>query len=92
MNPTKHLAKTLLSTSIAAAVALSSTVVLAQGGDDSKLKTYTDPVSGELKVAPRLLSEMSEAEKATLSKEEKQFLEDIEAQILKEEQEVEVAE
>ena len=63
MNPTKHLAKTLLSTSIAAVMVLSSAVAFAQDSDDSKLKTYTDPVSDELKVVPRLLSEMSEAEK-----------------------------
>jgi len=88
MNPTKHLSKTLLTTSIAAAMALSSTISLAQSEDDSKLKTYTDPVSGELKVAPRLLSEMSEAEKAALSKEEVKFLEEIEAQIKKEQAEV----
>ncbi len=88
MNPTKHLSKTLLTTSIAAVMALSSTISLAQSEDDSKLKTYTDPVSGELKVAPRLLSEMSEAEKAALSKEEVKFLEEIEAQIKKEQAEV----
>ena len=83
MNPTKHLSKTLLVSSIAITIALSSAVALAQS-DDSKLKTYTDPISGELKVAPRLLSEMSEAEKAVLTIREKQFLKDIEAQIEKE--------
>ena len=84
MNPIKHLSKTLLTTSIAAAMALSSAVTFAQVDADSEVKTYTDPMTGELKVAPRLLSEMSEAEKAILSEEEKQFLEDLEAQIKKE--------
>jgi len=79
MNPTKYLSKTLLTTSVAATMALSSAIALAQAEDDSKLKTYTDPVTGELKVAPRLLSEMSEAEKAALRKE---------AQIKKEQKEV----
>jgi hypothetical protein len=51
------------------------------------LKTYTDPITGELKIAPRLLSEMSEAEKAALSAEETKFLEDIEAQVNKREKE-----
>jgi len=88
MNPTKHLSKTLLTTSIAAVMALSSAAALAQNEGDSKLKTYTDPVSGELKVAPRLLSEMSETEKAALSKEEVEFLKEIEAQIKKEQKEV----
>lgn len=87
MNPTKNLSKVLLTTSIAAIMALSSAVSLAQLGDDSKLKTYTDPVTGELKVAPRLLSEMSEAEKAALSKEEVQALKEIESQIKKEQKE-----
>ncbi len=88
MNPTKHLSKILLTTGLAATMALSSAVALAQAKDDSKLKTYTDPVTGELKVAPRLLSEMSEAEKAALSKEEVKFLKEIEAQIEKEQKEV----
>jgi len=88
MNPTKYLSKTLLTTSVAATMALSSAIALAQAEDDSKLKTYTDPVTGELKVAPRLLSEMSEAEKAALSKEEVKFLKEIEAQIKKEQKEV----
>jgi hypothetical protein len=87
MNPTKQIAKTLLTTSIAAVMAVSSAVALAQASDDSKLKTYTDPITGELKIAPRLLSEMSEAEKAALSAEETKFLEDIEAQVNKREKE-----
>ena len=66
MNPTKHLSKTLLSTSIAAVLALTASVAIAQIEDDTALKTYTDPVTGELKVAPKLLSQMSEAEKAQL--------------------------
>ncbi len=89
MNPTKHLSKTLLATGIAAVMALSSTVALAQSEDDSKLKTYTDPISGELKVAPRLLSEMTPDEQAALSDEERKFLEDIEAQIKLQHPEVE---
>ena len=88
MNPTKPLSKILLTTSIAAAMALTSAATFAQAEDDSKLRTYTDQTTGELKVAPRLLSEMSEAEKAALSKEEVQFLKDIEAQIKKEQAEV----
>ncbi len=84
MNPTKHLPNTLISSCIAATMAFSS-LSFAQP-DDSKLKTYTDPISGELKVAPKLLSQMSEAEKAILTTEEKQILKKIEAQIMKEEQ------
>lgn len=87
MNPTKHLSKTLLSTSIAAVLALTASVAIAQMEDDSALKTYTDPVTGELKVAPKLLSQMSEAEKAQLSAEERKLLEDIQKQIDAEEKE-----
>ena len=88
MNPTKTFSKTILATSIATAMALSSAVGFAQDELDSTVKTYTDPMTGELKVAPRLLSEMSEAEKAALSEDEKKILKDIEAQIEKEKQEV----
>jgi len=82
MNTTKRIYKTLLATSIASALALGSVSVFAQE-DDSKLKTYTDPASGELKVAPKLLSEMTEQEKAILTDEERKYLEDIEAQVKK---------
>lgn len=85
MNPTRLLNKTLLTTGIAAIMAVSSAVAVAQSPDDSKLRTYTDQVSGELKVAPRLLSEMTAEEQAALSDEEKQFLADIEAQIKQQE-------
>lgn len=88
MNPTKHLNKILLTTSVAAVMALSSAVALAQPADDSRMNTYTDPVTGELKIAPKLLSQMSEAEKASLSADEVKFLKEIEAQIEKEKKEV----
>ncbi len=87
MNPTKHLSKTLLSTSIAAVLALTASVAIAQMEDDSTLKTYTDPVTGELKVAPKLISQMTEAEKAQLSDEERKLLEEIQKQIDAEEKE-----
>lgn len=87
MNPTKHLSKTLLSTSVAAVLALTASVAIAQIEDDSALKTYTDPVTGELKVAPKLISQMSEAEKAQLSAEERKLLEDIQKQLDAEEKE-----
>ncbi len=87
MNPTKHLSKTLLSTSIAAVLALTASFAIAQIEDDTALKTYTDPVTGELKVAPKLLSQMSEAEKAQLSAEERKMLEEIQKQIDAEEKE-----
>ena len=84
MNPTHKLAKTILSTSIAAVLTLTSAMALAETNNDSKLRTYTDPVTGELRVAPKLLSQMTEAEKAALTQEEINNLEEIEAQINKE--------
>ena len=87
MNITTRLAKPLLSTSIAIAIALASATVIAQ--DDSAMKTYTDPVSGELKVAPKLLSEMTEQEKAALSQEEVKYLQEIEGLVMKEQNKTE---
>ncbi len=83
MNTTTRLAKTLLSASLAAALALATATAIAQD-DATAMKTYTDPVSGELKVAPRLLSEMTEEEKAALSQEEVKYLQEIEALVQKE--------
>ena len=83
MNITTRLTKTLLSTSIAAALALASASAIAQE-DSTAMKTYTDPVSGELKVAPKLLSEMTEEEKAALSNEEVKYLQEIEGLVMKE--------
>lgn len=80
MSPTKKIHTTLLSASIAAALAFASSTAIAMD-DDSKLKTYTDPVSGELKVAPKLLSEMTEEEKALLSDEEHAQLKEIEEKV-----------
>lgn len=83
MNTTTRLTKTLLSASIAAALALASATATAQE-DSTAMKTYTDPVSGELKVAPKLLSEMTEEEKAALSEEEVKYLQEIEGLVQKE--------
>jgi hypothetical protein len=86
MNTTKRIYTALLATSIASALALGSASVFAQE-DDSKLKTYTDPVSGELKVAPKLLSEMTEEEKALLTDDERAYLKEVEAQVTKDAEE-----
>lgn len=84
MNPTKHLRNTLITITLSAISAMS----FAEPADRTP-KTYTDPVSGELKIAPKLLSEMTESEKAALSPDEKRFLKEIEAQIQKEKKEKE---
>ena len=73
-----YLTKFLLSTCLAAALALATTNAIAED-DATKVKTYNDPVSGQLKVAPKLLSEMSAEERAALSAEEVKYLEKIES-------------
>lgn len=80
MSPTNRIYTTLLSASLAAVLAFTSAASFALE-DDSKLKTYTDPVTGELRVAPKLLSEMTEQEIAMLSKEEHAQLKEIEEQV-----------
>jgi len=81
-----YLTKSLLSTSLAAALALAATNAIAQD-DATKVKTYNDPVSGQLKVAPKLLSEMNAEERAALSAEEVKYLEKIESLVEEKESE-----
>lgn len=83
MNPIKIFNKTFFTTSIATAMAISGVSAFAKMSDD-KVITYTDPVSGELRVAPKLLSEMSENEKARLSDQQREELEQIEKMLKKE--------
>jgi len=83
MNTTNQIVKTLLAASLAAALTIAAGSAFAQA-DDSKLKTYTDPVTGELKVAPKLLSEMTEEEKALLTADERAFLKEVEQEVEKE--------
>lgn len=80
----KYINKTLIASSIATVMTLSSALAIAQLEQSTKVRTYTDPVSGELRVAPKLLSQMTEQEKAALSKEEQKTLKEIEAQLKKE--------
>lgn len=80
----KYINKTLIASSIATVMTLSSALAIAQLEQSTKVRTYTDPVSGELRVAPKLLSQMTEQEKAALTKEEQKTLKQIEAQLKKE--------
>lgn len=75
-NPT-DLNKKLLSAAIAGVLALSATSALALEGE-SEIKTYIDPATGQIQVAPKLLSQMTEQEKAALNAEEVRYLEKIE--------------
>ena len=88
MKPNKQLSRTILASSVATVMAFSSTLALAEAEQKSKIRTYTDATTGEFRVAPKLLSEMTEQEKAALTKEEKKTLEQIEAQLNKEKKEM----
>ena len=77
MNIPTQLNKTLLSAGIASMLALNASNALAQEGA-REIKTYVDPATGQLQVAPKLLSQMTNEEKATLNEEEVRYLEKIE--------------
>ena len=77
MNIPTQLNKTLLSAGIASMLAVSASNALAQEGA-TEIKTYVDPATGQLQVAPKLLSQMTNEEKATLNEEEVRYLEKIE--------------
>ena len=77
MNIPTQLNKTLLSAGIASMLALNASNALAQEGA-TEIKTYVDPATGQLQVAPKLLSQMTDEEKATLNEEEVRYLEKIE--------------
>ena len=77
MNIHTQLNKTLLSAGIASMLAVSASNALAQEGA-TEIKTYVDPATGQLQVAPKLLSQMTNEEKATLNEEEVRYLEKIE--------------
>jgi len=69
MQITKRFTKTLLTTSLAAIFSVGAINGFAEQ-TDVQPKVYVDPVTGEVKEAPKLLSEMTDEEKATLSNEE----------------------
>ena len=77
MNIPTQLNKTLLSAGIASMLAVSASNALAREGA-TEIKTYVDPATGQLQVAPKLLSQMTDEEKATLNEEEVRYLEKIE--------------
>ncbi len=68
----------LLATGLAALLASISAPAMA-GDEEKASKIYVDPVSGEVIEYRKLLSEMTEEEKAGLTDQERQKLEEIEA-------------
>lgn len=79
MNTKNSFTKTLLATSIATIFSLGAVSAYAQQNQTPET-LYTDPQTGEVKVAAKFLSEMTEEEKAALSIEEIKILAEIEAQ------------
>jgi len=69
--------KSLMTLIFASAASIS---VASAGSDlkESEKALYKDPVTGEVKEAKKMLSEMTDAEKATLSNEEYKALKDLE--------------
>ena len=82
-NP-KPLTKTLLAATFVALFSMGATTSFAEKNDQQR-KVYTDPVTGEVKQAPKLLSQMTNEEKAQLSDQEYKALKDLEAEINKQE-------
>lgn len=79
MLTTKRFSKTLLTTSLAAILSVGALNACAQ--DAQEPKVYVDPVTGEVKDAPKMLSEMTDEEKALLSNEEYKALKELEDKI-----------
>lgn len=76
----QHLKKTLLATGLVAVMAIAS---VSHAGDkkDQDKRMYIDPVTGESKEAVKLLSEMTDTEKALLSNEEYRALKELETRL-----------
>ena len=76
----QQLRKTLLAATLVAAMAMASQ---AYAGDEKQKakRMYVDPVTGETKQATKLLSEMTDTEKALLSNEEYRALKELEAKL-----------
>lgn len=80
MYPITTLSKAILNSSIAATLIFTSASALAEASTEAE-RTYIDPATGELKVATKLLSEMNEKEKASLTEDQKQTLEMLQKRI-----------
>ncbi len=88
MNPfsrkKQHAKKTLLAIGLVAVMAVT---LVGHAGDKKghDKRMYIDPVTGESKKAVKLLSEMTDTEKALLSNEEYRALKELEAKLEQEE-------
>lgn len=77
---TQPLKTALLTTSLMAMFAFGA-INANEGGAKKAERMYTDPITGEAKYAEKLLSEMSDTEKALLSNEEYRALKELEAKL-----------
>ncbi len=77
---TQPLKKTLLTTSLIALFAVAGANAIEDAAEKVD-RSYIDPITGETKQAVKLLSEMTDTEKALLSNEEYRALKDLEAKL-----------
>lgn len=77
---TQPMKKILLTSSLFALLAFGGANALEAGADKAK-RAYVDPVTGETKQANKLLSEMTDTEKALLSNEEYRALKELEVKL-----------
>ena len=68
-------------TFVFAAIAFVGVAAADTSSKDSKKALYKDPVTGEMKEAKKMPSQMSDAEKASLSNEEYKALKDLEMEV-----------
>ncbi|MBX2848417.1 MAG: hypothetical protein KTR16_08855 [Acidiferrobacterales bacterium] len=80
---TQSLKKTLLVSALSSLFVLNAANAL-EATEKNAERMYTDPVTGEVKYAKKLLSEMTDTEKALLSNEEYRALKELEAKLKKE--------
>jgi len=77
---TQLIKKTLLTNSLIALFALTSANAI-EANAEKVDRSYVDPITGETKQATKLLSEMTDTEKALLSNEEYRALKELEAKL-----------
>jgi hypothetical protein len=78
MNTTPRIRRTFSSLLIAAMTLAGSQVAFAGSTPTGEDRQYVDPLTGEVKQATKLLSEMTDAERSALSNEEYKALKDLE--------------
>jgi len=76
---TKQLCKAAALAALALALTFNTSIGFAEEKSEPPIATSVDPLTGEIKKAPKLLSEMTEEERAKLTDKEIKALEELEA-------------